>query len=57
MPKTRQVGKSGLKVSPKVYLALGISGAPEHIKGMKSAGLVAGRCGVCEGLSGALGDR
>ena len=39
-PKTRQVGKSGLKVSPKVYLALGISGAPEHIEGMKSAATI-----------------
>jgi electron transfer flavoprotein alpha subunit len=40
LPKTRQVGKSGLKVSPKVYLALGISGAPEHIEGMKSSGTI-----------------
>ncbi|NJN41928.1 MAG: electron transfer flavoprotein subunit alpha/FixB family protein [Flammeovirgaceae bacterium] len=40
MPKTRQVGKSGLKVKPKCYLALGISGAPEHIEGMKEADLV-----------------
>jgi electron transfer flavoprotein alpha subunit len=40
MPKTRQVGKSGLKVSPKVYLALGISGAPEHIEGMKGAATI-----------------
>lgn len=35
--KTRQVGKSGLKVKPKVYIAVGISGAPEHIEGMKDA--------------------
>ena len=40
LPKTRQVGKSGLKVKPKVYLALGISGAPEHIEGMKSAATI-----------------
>ena len=40
LPKTRQVGKSGLKVSPKVYLALGISGAPEHVEGMKSAATI-----------------
>ncbi len=40
LPKTRQVGKSGLKVSPKVCLALGISGAPEHIEGMKSASTI-----------------
>jgi len=37
LPKSRQVGKSGLKVKPKVYIALGISGAPEHIEGMKEA--------------------
>jgi len=37
LPKTRQVGKSGLKVKPKVYIAIGISGAPEHIEGMKDA--------------------
>jgi len=40
LPKTRQVGKSGLKVTPKVYLALGVSGAPEHIEGMKDAELI-----------------
>ena len=40
LPKTRQVGKSGLKVSPKLYLALGISGAPEHIEGMKSSATI-----------------
>lgn len=40
LPKTRQVGKSGLKVKPKLYLAVGISGAPEHIEGMKDAELI-----------------
>jgi electron transfer flavoprotein alpha subunit len=40
LPKSRQVGKSGLKVKPKLYLALGISGAPEHLEGMKDAGLI-----------------
>ncbi|ACF12602.1 Electron transfer flavoprotein alpha subunit [Chloroherpeton thalassium ATCC 35110] len=40
LPKTRQVGKSGLKVKPKVYIALGISGAPEHLEGMKSASTI-----------------
>lgn len=40
MNRTRQVGKSGLKVKPKLYLALGISGAPEHIEGMKDAELI-----------------
>lgn len=40
MPKTRQVGKSGLKVKPRAYLAFGISGAPEHLEGMRSAELI-----------------
>lgn len=40
LPKSRQVGKSGLKVKPKVYLALGISGAPEHIEGMKESSII-----------------
>ena len=40
LPKTRQVGKSGLTVKPSVYLALGVSGAPEHIEGMKDAGTI-----------------
>lgn len=37
LPKSRQVGKSGMTVKPKLYLALGISGAPEHLEGMKDA--------------------
>ncbi len=40
LPRTRQVGKSGLKVKPKLYLMLGISGAPEHLEGMKDAELI-----------------
>ncbi len=40
LPKSRQVGKSGLKVKPRLYLALGISGAPEHIEGMKGAATI-----------------
>ncbi len=40
LPRTRQVGKSGLKVKPKLYLMLGISGAPEHLEGMNSAELI-----------------
>ena len=34
MSTSRLVGKSGKKVKPKIYLALGISGAPEHVEGM-----------------------
>jgi electron transfer flavoprotein alpha subunit len=40
LPKERQVGKSGQTVKPALYLALGISGAPEHLEGMKNAGLI-----------------
>jgi electron transfer flavoprotein alpha subunit len=40
LPKNRQVGKSGVKVTPKVYIALGISGAPEHIEGMKGSATI-----------------
>jgi len=40
LPATRQVGKSGMTVHPKLYLALGMSGAPEHIEGMKDSELI-----------------
>ncbi len=40
LPLSRQVGKSGMMVKPKLYLALGISGAPEHIEGMKNSELI-----------------
>jgi electron transfer flavoprotein alpha subunit len=40
LPKSRQVGKSGLAVRPRLYLAVGISGAPEHLEGMRGAELI-----------------
>ncbi len=40
LPQSRQVGKSGATVRPRLYVAAGISGAPEHVEGMKGAELV-----------------
>jgi electron transfer flavoprotein alpha subunit len=40
LPKDRQVGTSGKTVKPKVYIAIGISGAFQHVAGMKGAGTV-----------------
>ncbi len=37
VPSARQVGQSGRTVKPKVYLALGISGAVQHLAGMRNA--------------------
>ena len=40
LPDNRQVGSSGKTVKPKVYIALGISGAFQHILGMKNSELI-----------------
>ncbi|RLF12537.1 MAG: electron transfer flavoprotein subunit alpha/FixB family protein [Thermoprotei archaeon] len=40
LPKDRQVGNSGKTVKPKLYLALGISGAFQHVVGMKNSDLI-----------------
>jgi electron transfer flavoprotein alpha subunit len=40
LPMERQVGSSGQTVAPKVYFAIGISGAIQHLVGMKGSKIV-----------------
>src|SRR3989304_2242589 len=40
LPTTRLVGKSGKRVKPKMYLALGISGATEHVEAIADSEMI-----------------
>jgi electron transfer flavoprotein alpha subunit len=40
LPRERQIGSSGQTVAPRLYLAVGISGAIQHLVGMKGASVV-----------------
>ncbi len=40
LPKQKQIGLTGRAISPRLYLALGVRGAPEHIAGIRKAGFV-----------------
>lgn len=40
LPTSRLVGKSGSAVKPKIYLAIGISGAPEHVEAITGSNVI-----------------
>ena len=40
MPRQLQVGLTGKTIEPRLYFAIGISGAPNHTVGLKRAGTV-----------------
>lgn len=40
VPKERYIGRSGQHISPRLYVAIGISGAPQHLDGVRDAKVV-----------------
>lgn len=40
IPRSRLVGRSGVAINPKLFIAVGISGAPEHVEGLVEPGIV-----------------
>jgi len=40
VPEDRQIGLSGLRIRPKLYIALGISGQPQHIAGIRDSKVI-----------------
>ena len=40
LPKQHQVGLTGRAIAPRLYVALGIGGAPEHVVGLRRAGVI-----------------
>jgi electron transfer flavoprotein alpha subunit len=40
LPHAHQIGSSGVTVSPKLYVAAGISGAIQHLVGMRGSGYI-----------------
>src|SRR4029450_5294979 len=41
LPKQHQVGLTGRAIAPRLYVAIGVSGAMEHLVGLRRAGLIA----------------
>lgn len=40
LPHPHQIGQTGITVTPKIYIAIGISGAVQHVVGMQNSGMI-----------------